>query len=164
MNPWLTTYRCDPTVRALADRHYSRQKAGSAQFIAPGRPLVLVSPCGRAGWVSLYQRPEYTDHAWPGAWVCVLFRNEGAGLSSDLVRAAVAATRAAWGEPPALGMLTFVAPDRVRPKRDPGMCFLRAGFHPFACTVLRRRLVLRIDPRDMPPPEAPPAAYQRDFF
>lgn len=57
-----------------------------------------------------------------------LFRNEGAGLSSDLIREALAATRSNWPDLPALGMITFVDADKVRPKRDPGRCYLRAGF------------------------------------
>jgi hypothetical protein len=61
--------------------------------------------------------------------VCSAFRNETRTyLSSLLIREAVAATRARFGEPPALGMVTFVDPDKVRRKRDPGRCFLRAGF------------------------------------
>ncbi len=32
------------------------------------------------------------------------------------------------GEPPALGMVTFVDASKVRRKRDPGRCYIRAGF------------------------------------
>ncbi len=57
-----------------------------------------------------------------------MFRNEGAGLSSELIRQAVAATRAYWGEPPSLGMVSFVDANEVRRKRDPGRCFRKAGW------------------------------------
>ena len=48
--------------------------------------------------------------------------------ASDMIVAAVAATRAYFGEPPSLGMVTFVDASKVRRKRDPGRCFIRAGF------------------------------------
>jgi hypothetical protein len=32
------------------------------------------------------------------------------------------------GEPPPLGMVTFVDPAEVKPKANPGACFLHAGF------------------------------------
>jgi len=53
---------------------------------------------------------------------------KGAGLSSELIREAVAATRFKMGEPPELGMVSFVDPDKVKHKRDPGRCFIKAGF------------------------------------
>lgn len=56
-----------------------------------------------------------------------IFRNEGAGLSSELIREAISATRSVW-EPPPLGLVTFVDRGKVRAKRDPGYCYLRAGF------------------------------------
>ena len=56
-----------------------------------------------------------------------MFRNEGAGLSSSLIRSAVAITRARWEAPP-LGIVSFVDASKVRRKRDPGRCYIRAGF------------------------------------
>lgn len=56
-----------------------------------------------------------------------LFRNEGAGLSSELILAAICATAAVW-EPPPLGMVTFVDARKVKAKRNPGYCYLAAGF------------------------------------
>lgn len=55
------------------------------------------------------------------------FRNESAVLSSELIVAAVAATRAVWA-PPDLGIVTFVDAKKTRKKRDPGRCYRRAGF------------------------------------
>ena len=71
---------------------------------------------------------EYTRHAWAGAWVCSAFRNEGVGLSSDMIRHAVACTRHIFGEPSAIGMLTFVDSRKTRQKAHPGRCYLEAGF------------------------------------
>jgi hypothetical protein len=125
---WTLSYRADPRALPLADRHYNRQKVGSPQFVPPGRCLVLLALCGRALWVTSWPMAEYVKHQWAGAWMNSLFRNEGAGLSSELIREAVAATRAHFGAPPAIGMVTFVDRDQVRAKRDPGRCYRRAGF------------------------------------
>ena len=88
---WHTSFRADPAARQLADRHYNRQSVGAAQFVPPGACVVLRTACNRAAWVTLEQRAEFVDHAWPNAWLNCLFRNEGAGLSSMLIRQAVAA-------------------------------------------------------------------------
>lgn len=33
--PWRLSWRADPRALPLADRHYNRQKIGSAQFVPP---------------------------------------------------------------------------------------------------------------------------------
>lgn len=149
---WCTSYRADPLAARLADRHYSRQSAGASQFVAPGHCVVLRTACGRAVWVTLSQRAEYVDHDWPNAWNNSLFRNEGAGLSSELIREAVAATLAVWPCPAPQGLITFIDPAKVRRKRDPGRCYLRAGFRQVGATK-GGLLVLQLAPKDMPPPE-----------
>ncbi len=146
---WRISHRADPLARALADRHYSRQNVGHPQFVKPGAALVLLSTCERALWVTVLQ--SFVKHAWPGAWECSLFRNEGAGLSSVLIGAAIAATRAAWGTPPDAGMVTFVDPGRVRQKRDPGRCFRRAGFRPAGATA-SGLIALVLAAQEMPAP------------
>jgi len=80
-----------------------------------------------------------------------LFRNEGAGLSSQLIREAVAITRGCWPVMPARGMVTFVDPTKVRHKRDPGRCYLRAGFRRVGMTP-KGLIVLQLLPQDMPEP------------
>jgi hypothetical protein len=111
----------------MADRHYNRQKVGSPQFVPPGACLVLRAP--HAVWVTSWPIAEYVRHAWAGAWVNSLFRREGGPeLASDLIRWAVAHTRAVW-EPPALGIVSFVDARQVRHKRDPGRCYRKAGWH-----------------------------------
>lgn len=112
----------------IADRHYNRQSIGAPQFVPPGRCLVLLTEGADAFWVTSWPFAEYTKHAWAGAWMCSAFRNESAHLSSELIREAVAATRWKYPAVPALGMVTFVNPGKVRRKRDPGRCYLRAGF------------------------------------
>lgn len=155
MMRWHLSHRADPKARALADRHYNRQKIGAAQFVPPGRCLVLYAnqPGGEAFWVTSYPFAEFVRHAWAGAWVCSAFRNEGAGLSSELITEALAATRSTW-EPPELGMVTFVDPSKVRHKRDLGRCYRRAGFLPVGETK-GGLVALQILPADMPPAVTP---------
>lgn len=117
----------------------------------PGRTLVLLTDDGDALWGSSWPKAEYVRHAWAGAWMCSVFRNESTQRASDLIRDAVAATRAAWGDPPTLGMVTFVDASKVRHKRDPGRCFLRAGFRR-AGETQGGLLAFRLAPEDMPEP------------
>lgn len=151
-NSWLKTWRADPRAAALADRHYSRKSVGASQFAPPGSVLVLVTAAGDAVWVSW--RTDYPDADWlRDAWCCTLFRNEGGGLSSDLIRSAVAATRAEWGDPPAGGTVTMVDAAKVRRKRDPGRCFIRAGFKRLPeLTKDRGLVILRLAVADHPTP------------
>lgn len=130
---WALSHRADPRALALADRHYNRQKPGTPQFVPPGRCLVLLTPAAEALWVTSWPIAEYVHHAWAGAWVNSLFRREGGTIASEMIREAVAATRAVWGIPPPPGLVTFVDQDKVRHKRDPGRCYRKAGFIPAHC-------------------------------
>lgn len=112
----------------MADRHYNRQKVGSPQFAPPGRCMVLKTTPLDAFWITSWPFAEYVQHAWAGAWVCSAFRNEGDTLSSELIREAVGCTLGFYGAAPALGMITFVDAGKVKHKRDPGRCYLKAGF------------------------------------
>jgi hypothetical protein len=150
---WFRTWRADPVVRALADRHYSRKTVGAAQFSPPGRNLTLRTADGVAGWVTSWPLPEYVLHGWGDAWTCSFFRNEGPLLSSSLITEAIAATRAHFGEAPEGGFLTFVDASKVRRKRDPGRCFRRAGFEVIGRTKDRGLVVLRLLAEQIPPAE-----------
>lgn len=129
---WRESHRADKRALELADRHYNRQKPGSPQYVPPGACVCLWMP--GAVWTTSWPLAEYVKHAWPGAWVNSLFRNEGAGLSSELIMEAVAATRWYW-QPPEIGIVTFVNPDKVRHKRDPGRCYKKAGWKRVADTA-----------------------------
>jgi len=93
-----------------------------------GRTLVLLTDCARAVWGVI----ENLDPGGALRWRVSIFRNEGAGLSSDLVREATVRTYVYWwrrhGALPSVPLTTEIDPDRTRRKRDPGRCFLRAGW------------------------------------
>lgn len=117
MTIWAESFRANPRARPLADRHYNRQKIGAAQFVPPGACLVLLTPAADALWITSYPKAEFVKHRWAGAWVNSLFRREGEGLASDMIRDAVAITRWRWPEVPELGMVTFV--EDMPPPRAP---------------------------------------------
>ena len=125
---WMLSHRADPRAVAIADRHYNRQKPGSPQFVPPGRCIVLLSSDERAVWVTSWPYAEYVRHAWAGAWMNSMFRNEGDTLSSTLILEAIAITRGIYGDPPPLGMVTFVDTKKVKSTSDPGACYRHAGF------------------------------------
>lgn len=161
---WWLSHRAERRARALADRHYSRQKVGAIGFVPPGRCLVLVTQPTDAYWVTSYPYAEYVRHEWAGAWICSAYRNEGgrANLSSEAIREAVACTLWKWPAPP-LGMVTFVDPSKVAgfmrrtlggPVLEWGYSFQKAGFR--YCGWTKGGLfALRLEPGDMPEPHAP---------
>lgn len=154
VTPWQRSFRADPRALPLADRHYNRQKVGSPQFVPPGSCLVLLTPDADAVWVTSWPKAEYVKHAWAGAWMNSLFRNESPLLASGLIRAAVVETVEYFGEPPALGMVTFVdrakvRPTRVRGKDVWGWTYLKAGFV-VAGETKGGLLALQLTPEAMP--------------
>jgi hypothetical protein len=125
---WHPVVRCDPRARRLADRHYSRQTIGAVDFMPPGRKLVLLTDDARALWGVC----ENLDPAGTVRWRVTIFRNEGAGLSSELIEEATDRTVEFWkrhyGALPGVPLQTEVDPARTRHKRDPGRCFRKAGW------------------------------------
>lgn len=155
---WQVSHRADPFARDIADRHYNRQKIGAPQFVPPGRCLVLTAAnaAGKALWVTSWPFAEYVKHAWAGAWMCSAFRNEGAGTASEMIVEAVAATRDRFGYPPALGMITFLDREKVRPIFRRGVptwghTWFLAGFEHVGETA-GGLMALRLRPERMPPP------------
>lgn len=149
---WHLSHKGDKRALPLADRHYNRQKIGSPQFAPPGRSYVLLTSAADALWITSWPFAQYVRHAWPGAWMNSLFRKEGPGLASDMIRAAVAATRAHWPDVPPLGMITFVDANKTRHKRDPGRCYRKAGFKHVGFTK-GGLWAFQMLPEEMPEPE-----------
>lgn len=131
---WELSHRGDKAALPIADRHYNRQHVGSPQFVPPGRCIVLLTPDRGALWVTSWPFAQYVKHAWAGAWVCSLFRRERGAPASVLISAAVAATRAIYGDPPAQGFVTFIDRKKVTPIMRRGVpvwgyTWLRCGWH-----------------------------------
>ncbi len=150
---WLLSSSSDPRALAVVDGtgpfeglgpHYSRRTPGSRTFTGVGREVVLVTECGRAVWAVVYQltpavrgsggsrgREGAADARVRAVWRNMLFRNLGAGLSSELIQAATAATyqhwRARYGELPSERLRTEVDVKQVK-SRNPGYCYLMAGW------------------------------------
>jgi hypothetical protein len=124
---WTRVDKFSPTACALADRHYSRRKPGSGQFMPPGQTIVLYRERAVFGW----WRPDPDAGIVPmnglDGWTCTIFRNESDALSSQLIlEAELALTYHADGCGPD-GMLTYVWDDRVA-SANPGYCFKCAGW------------------------------------
>lgn len=162
---WRLSFQSDPAALALADRHYSRKAVGSSCCMPPGRQLVLVSADSLAVWGCSWPLAKYSMNAWAGAWVNTLFRREQGPQASVLIREALAVTRWYWPEAPSIpwshggqsghvAMITFIDRDKVRPKRDPGRCYRRAGFKVIGETK-NGLLTLGIEVSDMPKAQAP---------
>ena len=166
---WRLSHRFDRAALPLADAHYNRQKPGSPQFVPPGRCVVLLAgEPAHALWVTSWPFARYTKHKWAGAWVCSCFRRTGGGdTASSMIIGAVAATRAIFGDPPPLGMVTFIDRDHVRPTmvrgaKVWGWTYLRAGWE-VAGETQGGLLCLRLAPDRMPVAAAPVGMQGRIF-
>lgn len=150
-------HRADPRALPLANRHYNRQNPNSPQFMPPGSCLCLLAgenPAAGALWGTLAPKKQYVQHQWAGAWTCTLFRNESAVLSSNLIRQAVAATVHRYGAAPPEGFITFVDRAQTKGKRDPGFCYLMAGWHPIGRSQ-KGLYAFGLGPGEMPAPMEP---------
>ncbi len=122
--PWIPVKDGDFTGMSLFKRHYTaRPKRQQFQFVGPGGKMVLLTPDARALFV---WRKFISDSGEQGV-NCAVFRNENssAGRASVLIEEAKIL---AWERWPGERLYTYVDPSKVRHKRDPGRCFIRAGF------------------------------------
>jgi hypothetical protein len=116
----------DPRGVALADRHYSRRKIGSPQFMPPGQTLILMTCSEDAifGW----WRPKPGVKAMNNldGWTCTIFRNESPVLSSELILEAevILAYLKECGPD---GLITYVWDAKLK-STNPGYCFKCAGW------------------------------------
>jgi hypothetical protein len=98
--------------------------------------MVLLTPCARA----LFVWRKFISKDQQDGVNCAIFRNEGAGRSSDLIRAAMVL---GWQRWPDERFYTYVNPRRVR-STNPGCCFKAAGWRVCGKTKTRRLLVLEV--------------------
>lgn len=139
---WLPVSVSDWRLRGLRDRHYSGG-VGGRTVGPPGRRLAFVTFDGAAGWLSHWPYPELSFHGQGDRFICSLFRNEGAGLSSQMIEEAITLTEERWGAAPD-GWLTFVKAAAVA-SANPGYCFKCAGFELAGVSQDQRLLVLKRD-------------------
>lgn len=151
--------------------HYSRRTPGSKTFTGVGQEVVLVTECGRAVWACVRQRTPSAKgkggsrgregDADPGPrylWRNMVFRNLGAGLSSELIINATDQTYYHWasryGSLPEERLRTEIGIKSVR-STNPGFCYLRAGW--IKDRVVRGKLYLWApDVTSSPTPEREP--------
>jgi len=122
--PWIIVPDGNRTALAIYLRHYSCRRYRDARkrvlFVGPGEKMVLLAINGRALFVwrrFRSMRPELGVN-------CAVFRNEGAGRSSYLIRDACGL---AWRRWPGERLYTYVDPAAVR-SPNPGYCFRMAGW------------------------------------
>lgn len=127
-----------------AGPHYSRRTPGSKTFTGVGQEIVLVHDSGRAVWACVRQktpsrrgsggsrgRAGSTDMAARYIFRNMVFRNLGAGLSSELIQSATLSTYVQWiiryGALPAERLRTEIGIKEVK-STNPGFCYLKAGW------------------------------------
>ena len=128
---WTVSHKADKNGCKLADGHYSRRHVGAPQFMPPGETLVLVAEdLAVFGWWRPHPASGLRSMNGLDGWTCSIFRNVGAGLSSDLILQAerVLADRSTCGPD---GLLSYVWDKKIQSK-NPGYCFKCAGWrvHP----------------------------------
>ncbi len=168
-SPWRLSWCADPAVARLIAGHYSRQHPEAAQFMPPGRKLVLKTADGMAAWGTSWPYPQFVNRDWPDAWLNSLFcRKGGPHLASGLIRHAVAHTLARWPCPPPQGMVTMVDASKIAAKpgryrtEGVGWCYLKAGFRHVGFTKAGLH-VFQMLPAEMPAPELVPGGQEALF-
>lgn len=124
---WEIGHKAERGCVALADRHYSRRKPGSPQFMPPGQTLVLRMPQAVWGWWRPHPSSGLVQMNGLDGWTCTIFRNESSVLSSLLVLDAERALAWSGHSCGPAGMLTYVFDSRIR-SSNPGCCFKKAGW------------------------------------
>lgn len=147
--------------------HYSRRTPGSKTSTGVGQEIVLVTECGRAVWACVRQKTpmavgsgrsrhrrddssKATDAKARYVWRNMIFRNLGAGLSSDLIREATAVTYREWiaryGALPDERLRTEIDLKAVK-SRHPGYCYKVAGW---GDAVVKRGKLFLYAPEERP--------------
>ena len=150
---WLLSSSSAPEALAVVDGtgkhagqgpHYSRRTPGAKTFTGVGREVVLVTANGNAVWACVHQRTPAargtggsrgrtgaTDAKPRYLWRNMMFRNLGAGLSSDLIQEATERTYVEWvaryGSLPHERLRTEIGVREVK-SINPGYCYRRAGW------------------------------------
>lgn len=94
--------------------------------------MALMTPCAKAIFVWRKFIPMDNQRGVN----CSIFRNEGAGRSSDLI---LAAMDLGWDRWPGARFFTYVNPRKIK-STNPGFCFKAAGWR--VCGETKGRLVI----------------------
>ena len=137
---WWVTKDGDKDCLELHARHYSRYEYADGRerklFVGPGDKLVLRTEQGNACFV--WRR--FIDDSGQFGVNCALFRNEGAHLSSALVRQADAIADAVWTD---CRHYTYVDCSKVA-SANPGFCFIVAGWRRCGRTASGKLVLERV--------------------
>lgn len=137
---WERVTKFDVRAVALADRHYSRRKPGSPQFMPPGQTIVLLGPQAVWGWWRPAPSSGIKSMNGLDGWTCTIFRNEGPIRSSDLILDAELALADVDIGPD--GMLSYVWDKKIR-SSNPGYCFKLAGWKAVGRSADGRKTLLQ---------------------
>lgn len=139
---WIEVKDGNDSVREIFERHYSRRPYADGRtpklVVGPGEKLLLMTACARA----IFAWRKFIDDSGQTGVNCAIFRNEGAGLSSELIRQADAIAEVRW---PGERRYTYVNPKKIA-SRNPGYCFLMAGWRRCGVTKRHRLLILERTP------------------
>jgi hypothetical protein len=140
---WLHVRDANPTALNLFHRHYSYKPRTDGrrplQFVGPGEKMVLLTENADALFV---WRKFISDNGQRGV-NCAVFRNESSSRASDLVKEAMAA---AWERWPGERLYTYVNRAKIRPTRQPGRCFIKAGWRQCGITARNKLVILECEP------------------
>lgn len=144
MKYWNRVTKFDVRACSIADRHYSRRKPGSSQFMPPGQTIVLLEASGCAVWGWWRPAPSSGIKSMNGldGWTCTIFRNESTTLSSILILDAEAAPAEFGYDVGPSGLLTYVWDRRVK-SSNPGYCFKIAGWQAIGRSADNRKTLLQ---------------------
>lgn len=127
---WWLTLDGDADCPELYERHYSAyqyaDKRERVLFVGPGEKLVLRDAAGAAlfVWRKVIDDSEDGSGKPQEGVNCAVFRNEGQHLSSAIIRQADAIADCWWTD---RRHYTYVNAEKVA-SRNPGFCFLKAGW------------------------------------
>ena len=110
--------------------------------------MILLTECERAvfGWWRPHPTAGIVAMNGLDGWTCTIFRNEGAGLSSELILAAERELLAEHECGPD-GLITYVWSSKVR-SVNPGCCFKRAGWKKAGMSADGRKVLLTKRPAE----------------
>jgi hypothetical protein len=139
---WYEVKDGDPRAVALYRRHYSCRGTNHGQKIdyvrfgisGQGESMILLTQDCQAlfGW----KYEAYRDDGQAGI-NCFVFRRESGELSSVLIKEANELAWAKWGKQ---RLFTFIDSKKTKHKRDPGRCFIKAGYK--KCGYSKKGLVI----------------------